>query len=499
MDCNSKPQFQKNKSHAYVKDSSIKKGKELAVRFCQSCHSLPDPSLATSKVWEEGVLPGMGPRLGIFQYQYKRYSNSVNDASIGRKYYPLQPMLPDNEWQNIIDYYTSLSPDTMLIPKRKQPIQFISSLFKVSAPDIKPGDAATCLVSIDTINKSIYIADILKQSLYIYDDHLKLIDSLETGGGVVQLLQVDNEKIACNIGMFLPNNLKVGSIQNISGENGKLSKYKNIYGYLMRPVNLVHTDINGDGNKDFVVCEFGYLKGELSWLQNNGNNNYSKHILREAPGAIKAVVNDFNKDGKPDIMALFAQGEEGLFLFTNKGDTIFNEEEVLRFPPSYGSTYFELDDFNKDGFPDILYTCGDNADYSPELKPYHGVYIFLNDKTNHFKQSYFFHIDGCYKAIAKDFDNDGDLDIATISFFADYTNEPQEGFVYLKNNGNNNFKPYSSPEAENGRWLTMDAADIDKDGKTDIVLGNCSVGPTINKSKVDWKKQPPFLVLKNIQ
>ncbi|MGN6352639.1 MAG: FG-GAP repeat domain-containing protein, partial [Parafilimonas sp.] len=122
-----------------------------------------------------------------------------------------------------------------------------------------------------------------------------------------------------------------------------------------------------------------------------------------------------------------------------------------------------------------------------------------NDKSNHFKQSYFFHIDGCYKAIAKDFDNDGDLDIATIAFFADYANEPEEGFVYLKNIGNNNFEPYRLPETENGRWLTMEAADIDKDGRSDLILGNCSVGPTITKSKIDFKQQPPFLLLKNIQ
>jgi hypothetical protein len=157
------------------------------------------------------------------------------------------------------------------------------------------------------------------------------------------------------------------------------------------------------------------------------------------PGAIKAYVNDYNHDGLPDIIALFAQGDESVFLFTNKGDATFDAKQVLRFPPSYGSSYFELDDFNKDGYPDIVYTCGDNADYSPVLKPYHGVYIFLNDGKNNFTQSFFYPLNGCYKAIAKDFDNDGDLDLATISFFADYKNHPEEGFVYLKNNGNLNF------------------------------------------------------------
>ena len=61
----------------------------------------------------------------------------------------------------------------------------------------------------------------------------------------------------------------------------------------------------------------------------------------------------------------------------NKGNGQFEEKRVLRFPPMYGSSFFELVDFNKDGFQDFIYTCGDNADYSQVLKPYHGIYIYL--------------------------------------------------------------------------------------------------------------------------
>jgi hypothetical protein len=148
--------------------------------------------------------------------------------------------------------------------------------------------------------------------------------------------------------------------------------------------------------------------------------------------------------------------------------------------------------------PDIVYTCGDNGDYSTILKPYHGVYIFLNDGKDGFEQKYFFPMNGCYKAIARDFDGDGDMDIAAISFFADYKDQPDEGFVYLENKGNLDFRPYSLAEARAGRWITMDAADMDGDGKMDLVLGNCSVGPTMMHAAVDWKKGPPFIVLKNV-
>jgi hypothetical protein len=53
------------------------------------------------------------------------------------------------------------------------------------------------------------------------------------------------------------------------------------------------------------------------------------------------------------------------------------------------------------------------------------------------------------------------------------------------------------PEAVSGRWLTMDAGDVDGDGWTDLVLGNFYMGPNRQPSKVDWSKSPPVLVLNN--
>jgi hypothetical protein len=79
-----------------------------------------------------------------------------------------------------------------------------------------------------------------------------------------------------------------------------------------------------------------------------------------------------------------------------------------------------------------------------------------------------------------------------ISFLPDYEHQPEEGFVYLKNEGNFNFSPYSIPEAQSGRWLTMDAGDLDGDGKIDIVLGNFTLGSSVFKSKRDPAEAPPL-------
>ncbi|MBS1575178.1 MAG: VCBS repeat-containing protein, partial [Bacteroidetes bacterium] len=292
---------------------------------------------------------------------------------------------------------------------------------------------------------------------------------------------------------------KYGSVRKISfHQNGKLKEdTAKLFDGLQRPVQVLQADIKRDGKEDYVVCEFGFLTGALSWMENKGNGKFIRHVLRSLPGAIKCYISDENNDGLPDLWVLFAQGEEGVFLFTNQGNGNFSQKELIRFPPVYGSSYFELDDFNNDGFKDILYTCGDNADYSAILKPYHGVYIFLNDGKNNFQQKYFFPVNGCYKAVAKDFDNDGDLDIASIAHFADYQRQPEEGFVYFENKGNFDFVPQSLPAAQNGRWLTMDAGDFDQDGYTDLLLGNFSIAPSFIKSKVDWKNAPPFLLLKN--
>jgi hypothetical protein len=298
--------------------------------------------------------------------------------------------------------------------------------------------------------------------------------------------------LACNIGAFQPNNALAGSI-----DRSGASAFSPVIRDLMRPVHMAVADLNGDGREDIVVCEFGYIKGELSWWENKGNGSYEKHVLRSVPGAIRAVIEDHNGDGLPDIWVLFAQGEEGIFLYTNKGGGQFEEREVLRFPPCYGSTYFELADLNGDGHKDILYTCGDNGDFSTELKPYHGVYVFMSDSALHFTQRYFFPMNGCYRAMAADMDRDGRLDIAAIAWFADYAHHPEEGFVYLHNKGGLQFDARTVPGTEAGRWITMDVRDVDGDGWPDILLANCSVGPAFNRGTVDWKKGPPFVWLRN--
>jgi len=492
----------RNRTHAQVSMSSIRRGEQLAPAYCGSCHLTPDPSLLDSRSWEKGVLPQMGPRLGIFTHGFEFYPNSSRDTNIGRGYYPSQPLLSEDDWQHLLDYYGATSPDSLPGQGRQEPIAMQGlSLFDVREPDLRYNTPATTYVKIDTIagERGVICYDYNYRKLYRFSPELRVIDSVTDRGGIVDMERDGSEWVSCDIGELNPNNGKSGKLERIlpRPEQPWVADTPALFAPLARPVQLAEADLNGDGRMDWVVCEFGNLIGSLSWLENKGGNKFERHVIRAVPGAIRVYVNDYNHDGLPDLWVLFAQGDEGIFLFTNQGNGRFTQQALIRFPPCYGSSYFELVDFNKDGYPDILYTCGDNADYSPVLKPYHGIYIYLNDGHNHFTQRYFFPMNGCYKAVARDFDGDGNLDIAAISFFPDLKHQPEEAFVYLENKGDYDFRPHSLPEAQRGKWLTMDVGDLDGDGKPDIVLGNFSLRSAVTRAGVDFKKGPPFLVLKN--
>src|SRR5205823_11323122 len=172
---------------------------------------------------------------------------------------------------------------------------------------------------------------------------------------------------------------------------------------LLRPVFVQQFDFDKDGVNEFIICEFGNDRGRLALYRYDGAR-YRRQVLDASPGAIRFEIRDMTGDGAPDIVALFAQGDERIVLFENDGKGQFSARPriLARFPPVYGSMYFSMHDFNGDGSPDILYVNGDNFDYSRVLKPYHGVRILENDGKNNFHERYFSPIHGAARAEVAD-------------------------------------------------------------------------------------------------
>ena len=192
---------------------------------------------------------------------------------------------------------------------------------------------------------------------------------------------------------------------------------------------------------------------------------------------------------------------ESFHLFLNDGAGGFTERQVFRRQPAFGHTHFELADFDDDGRPDLLVTNGDAGEYPSPPKAFHGVRILLQRDGLHFREAFFFPLPGAYRALARDFDGDGDLDVAAVSWFPDYARSPEDGFVLLENRGGMRFAPTTIPEHADGRWLTLDAGDLDADGDEDLVLGSAlrGAGQIPRAVMAHWEERAlPFLVLENL-
>lgn len=468
------------------------KGFELAKYHCSSCHSFVAADMLDRLTWKDQVLPAMAKQLGIEVIWDKEY---IDRGSSGA-------LITFSDWEKILDYYLRNAPEKLDMPAITRPA-IDSVFFEVKVPDIRFANAArTVMVSFDTISENIYTGDGYTNNIYKWNNKLQLTDSVQVFSPPSSAWYVSKEKkrraIFTTMGTMQATDVRNGNILEFDIDRKLAKPIDTIGKSLPRPVFTVPGDFNKDGRTDWVSCGFGRTSGGLYIFTQEANGKYSgKNIIQQA-GSTKAIVKDFNNDGWDDMMVLFAHSEESIKLLINDQTGDFETHTLLSFPPVYGSTSFELVDFNNDGLQDILYTCGDNADISQVLKPFHGVYIFTNKGNNKYTQEYFYHINGTTKSITKDFDNDGDLDIATINFYADCANNPAETFVLLKNNGGMQFSPITPAINQYGRWLTMDAADYDRDGDIDLILGNFAKDFFIDKSFVPrWEQNLPIIILEN--
>ena len=456
-------------------------GGVLAAAHCSRCHAFVEPGDLPKSSWKEDVLPSMGHRLGIYKGDHQPdslFGRGENAAIIRRaNIYPERAQIAKEDWDKIVAYYLEHAPDTITVPRKKEKISMGLRHFTYKEATYAHRPALTSMVKILPDNRGIVFSDGKrnKSILTFLTPDLEKKYELPFGTTPVHFYENGDTVYLTTVGNgVFPNDLPAGSVQKIfkNGPSQTYNRSNAIINQMQRPVQVAYGDLNNDGREDIVACEFGDLTGKLVWYENQGSNMYAKRTLRRTPGAITAIIKDVNADGLNDIVVLMAQGDEGVFLYTNKGKGNFSEKKLLSFSPLNGSQYIELADFNKDGFDDLIYVCGDNADRTPFLKPYHGIYIFQNDSSYNFTQSWFYQLNGAYKAIPGDYDSDGDLDIAAIAFFPDYINSPDESFVYLENKGNLNFTSYSFTQSTNGRWITMDAGDIDGDGDIDLALGS---------------------------
>ncbi|MDC0065657.1 VCBS repeat-containing protein [Verrucomicrobia bacterium] len=478
----------------------LARAEALARQYCITCHLFPEPDLLDKKTWTSQVMPRMAIRMGLSPESVNQHPEADALWKSGR--FLREPLITKADYFAIVEYYKAKAPEEAVAQKPVAPIGLDFRQFTARPSRFRRSVGAVNMVRIDEARRRIYHSDGINKFLDVLDSAGNWVESLQVGNVPVGFAENGGDFFLTMIGTFTPSDIPRGELALLRHENAAFVLKKTVLPKIPRPTHTNFADLNGDGRTDLIVSMYGNNIGRLSWFEKKENGDYAENILLPRSGTLSTAVHDFNGDGHPDIAALVAQEVEAMYLFLNDGKGVFTQHMVFQGHPLYGHSSFELTDFNGDGRPDFVVTNGDNGEYPSPPKSYHGIRVYLNRGGMKYEKSLFLPLNGAFRALARDYDADGDTDIAAVSYFPNYNKSPRESFVYFENKDGkytaNTFRTCIS-----GRWLTMDAGDVDGDGDIDLALGNYTYGPDKAIFVPDflmktWERSgPPVMILYN--
>lgn len=469
-----------------------------ARKYCSSCHSFPDASVLPKDYWTE-VLPIMGYFLGRRTDGVVMSDELVvnaKDRLLKNGILPSSSPISDEEWEKINRYYHDYAP-----------------------VNLKPVDSITNYPSLTQFKYEPigWKSDVIGLTYMDYrDDRFILGASTGSTNYFLEINEAGEILTRANLPTPMVDISKLGSanllllmgfMENYDDQTGqiaiKTSRIRTYLPKLERPVNFHTEDFDGDGSKEILVAEFGKYIGGINIYK--PNNLETKTNIHNRPGCLKIIVRDVNEDGLKDFYALVAQEDESIYLFENKGGLKFDKKRLIQLPPYYGTSHFELVDFDGDGDQDIICSSGDGADFSTIYKPFHGVRIFENKGDDNYEQVWFHSQQGAYGTVSEDFDGDGDIDFASVGHLSSTFSRPSEGFIYFENKSTKQQKWELTPQflegVPNNCWILIQAKDIDNDGDRDLLLGaNAAfVNDDLKQANIEnWSKNGGVLsILRN--
>ncbi|MEO8853645.1 MAG: VCBS repeat-containing protein [Ginsengibacter sp.] len=243
---------------------------------------------------------------------------------------------------------------------------------------------------------------------------------------------------------------------------------------------IAKADVNNDGLEDVFIGGGAGQTAELFIQEKNGS-----FVKKTEPSFdqdkmsqdVDAVFFDANGDGFPDLYVCsggddnFLPGDtllqDRLYLNDGKGNFI---KSLNSLPEMYtSSACVKVDDVNGDGFPDLFVGGRVIPGRYPEVPE---SYLLINDGKGHFKNEIGVLAPGLEKigmvtdAAWVDINNDGKKDLVVVGEWMPIS-------VFINSNGHltNKTSDYFDKNY-NGWWNKILIADINKDGKPDIIAGN---------------------------
>ena len=252
----------------------------------------------------------------------------------------------------------------------------------------------------------------------------------------------------------------------------KLNKFTNPeLDLLSTTSNITCADLDGDGLTDLVITKSGNPRNVVFVLRNISSGgsikfaNSQSFFLPAEDIALKVLVNDLDKDGKPE-MIVTNTFDEHVSIFRNQstvGNISFNSTPyILTYTGSSTTGGLAIADFNNDGYPDIA------------VNPYiaSNAYISVNQSTPgniSFGAIQTLNLAGNLNNLTwGDYDGDGKIDLAA-------TKTIQNQVIVLLNqtatgSGTLSFTAPISISTGAGPW-GLSTADMDGNGKPDIIVG----------------------------
>lgn len=248
-------------------------------------------------------------------------------------------------------------------------------------------------------------------------------------------------------------------------------------------------DVNSDGLEDFFICGAAAQAGAL-YIQNNdgtfSNSNQNVWQLDKDYEDQNALFTDIDNDGDQDIY--IASGgyefEENNPLlqdrvYENDGNGNFKKTSVLPKMLTNTKAVQQLD-IDNDGDQDLIVGGHVVPSKYPLVSP---SYILQNDNGKFTNKTAeiapeFANIGIVNDLLVTDYDGDSDMDFVVVGEWMPIT--------FFENNGNGfSKKEIPNLDITTGWWQSIKAADLDKDGDTDYLIGNLGTNnkfhPSVSK------------------
>lgn len=440
-------------------------------RFCGDCHPMPLASSFPKDNWAGEVRQG-------FNFYFESGRTDLDEPNV----------------QETIAYFQAAAPEQVIVPRADElprtasPVRF-EPIHGLGSSDVS---AATAQVLWEPSSKSVLFTDMQNGTLKRWTPGANWPDDpsdasqelLATGENICRTFPYDWDQdgtldyITGELGTFTVGDHKKGGVSLVFGGSDSAPAADRIADGFGRTIEAKPLDYDSDGRMDLLVADFGWRdSGALRLLRNVGGTlrqpKFELEMLDSRHGVLGVEVADMDGDSKLDFVVAFGQEFETLEVFYNRGPGEFDHETIVQLPdPSYNLSAFQVVDLDQDGRLDVVYTCGDTMD-TFLAKPFHGLRWTRNLGDGNWEDRDLGLMVGALQPTVADLDNDGDYDIAVVGLFPKGADHPgaYDSVCWWEQKENLHFVRHSI-ERDNCTHATCAAADVNQDGRIDLIVGD---------------------------